>query len=475
MEFPDLADGSLDQYIQELKRSERMNFSYYKPHPKQLKFHLLGKTAFERLFLAGNRTGKSLSGSKEGSMHVMGCYPEWWDGKVFNQPITLWVLGVTNEQVRTTLQQYYIGDRATGRLGAIHPDLILKQTNKAGSSGGVDTVYVRHSSGGISTIHFKSYQQGREALQSAKVDVIHADEEPPYGIYTELLMRLMSVGGEQGIMMITATPLLGMTKVVHSFLSSNDIQISEGVEVNGKAYVQAGWNDNPHLLSVEKERLRTTLSPHEIECREKGIPALGAGMVYPVSEKGISCDPFEIPNYWPRFFGLDFGWNCTAAIFGAHDVDNDVVYFYAEYAKGQLTPEVHARDLLKMGADWIPGAYDPAGLQSDQQDGTNFARIYASSGMKYLIKADNSKEAGITAVLTRMQNGQLKIFNTLHGTFRELRMHARGDDGKAKKGNDHLMDAMRYAVMSGIKVGRKKNLNINRDDYYSNSGGYGYM
>ena len=39
-------------------------FLIYKPHDKQFLFHEAGKSAKERLFLAGNRTGKTYSASR---------------------------------------------------------------------------------------------------------------------------------------------------------------------------------------------------------------------------------------------------------------------------------------------------------------------------------------------------------------------------------------------------------------------------
>lgn len=433
----------------------KKSFLYYKPHEKQKNFHALGLNSKERLFLAGNRTGKSFSGAMETSMHLTGHYPSWWKGKEFKKAINAWVIGTTNDQVKTTLQKYYIGDPLTGDDGAIHPSLIIKKTSKAGIGGAVDTVYIMHASGDISTLSFKSYQQGREALQSARVDVVHADEEPPYNIYTELLMRLMSFSDSQdSILMITCTPLLGMTEVVNGFLSKNDVQVKENEIVSGKSYIQASWGDNPYLMESERDRLRSILSPHEIECREKGIPSIGSGMVYPVSETSLTCTPFEIPDFWPRFFALDFGWNCTAALFGAYDRDNSTAYFYAEYYRGELTPEVHARDLIRMDANWIPGVYDPAGLQSNQRDGENFFNAYRACGVNLVQKADNSKEYGLHSVLTMMQRGQLKIFSSLNNFWKEFRLYARDEKGVPKKGNDHLMDCMRYGITSGLSVAR---------------------
>jgi hypothetical protein len=71
-----------------------------------------------------------------------------------------------------------------------------------------------------------------------------------------------------------------------------------------------------------------------------------------------------------------------------------------------------------------------------------------------LSPAKNSKEEGILKALQRMQNGKLKIFNTLKNTISELRMYARNEDGIPNDTDDHLMDAMRYLVMSGLGTAR---------------------
>ena len=50
----------------------------------------------------------------------------------------------------------------------------------------VDTVRVRHVSGGVSTLTFKTYDQGRERWQGETLDLVAFDEEPPEDIYMEV-------------------------------------------------------------------------------------------------------------------------------------------------------------------------------------------------------------------------------------------------------------------------------------------------
>ena len=178
-------------------------------------------------------------------------------------------------------------------------------------------------------------------------------------------------------------------------------------------------------------------------------------MVYPISESRIVCKPFKFPDHWGKLYGIDFGWNPspTAVLFAAYDRDNDIVYFYDEYTATERTPQEHVTALSKKcpGFSKMPGVYDPAGKISGQKDGENLIQLYRREGVSFMYRADNSKEKGIQEVLQRMQNGTLKIFSTLHKTLKEFRMYARDEQGFPKKHNDHLMDAMRYIVISGIK------------------------
>ena len=36
--------------------------------------------------MAGNQLGKTLAGGVEAAMHVTGRYPDWWQGKRFDEP-----------------------------------------------------------------------------------------------------------------------------------------------------------------------------------------------------------------------------------------------------------------------------------------------------------------------------------------------------------------------------------------------------
>lgn len=207
--------------------------------------------------------------------------------------------------------------------------------------------------------------------------------------------------------------------------------------------VMAGWDDVPHLSERDKADMMASLPPHQRESRMKGIPSMGAGAIYPVPEEDVFVKPFQIPYFWPRAYGLDVGWKKTAAVWGAWDRDNDIIYAYSEHYRGQAEPAVHASAIQTRGK-WIRGAIDPAG--TNITDGTRVMELYQKLGLD-IVKADKSVEAGLLEVYQRLSTGRLKIFTTLENLRAEYRLYRRDDKGKVVKQNDHLLDALRYLVM----------------------------
>src|SRR5580765_1603690 len=156
----------------------------YEPYPRQAAFHAFGKTYRERLLLASNQTGKTFCASAEMSYHLTGLYPPWWQGRVFNDPIAAWAIGVSSELTRDSCQRLLFGRAAAPGTGLVPRRLVVDTTASRGVSDGYDTVSVRHVTGANSTIGFKSYQQDRAKLQAETLDVVWLDEEPPYDIYS---------------------------------------------------------------------------------------------------------------------------------------------------------------------------------------------------------------------------------------------------------------------------------------------------
>ena len=52
-------------------------------------------------------------------------------------------------------------------------------------------------------------------------------------------------------------------------------------------------DDVEHYTQEEKDRIVASYPEHEREARAKGVPTMGSGRVFPVSEESIRVDPFE--------------------------------------------------------------------------------------------------------------------------------------------------------------------------------------
>jgi phage terminase large subunit-like protein len=191
-------------------------------YPKHLEFFAAGKEHRERLFMAGNRCGKTIAGAYEVTCHLTGEYPAWWEGRRFECPIDAWVAGKRAQDTRDIVQLELLGKWGEFGTGMIPGDALLTWSRKERPAHAVDTVYVQHATGGVSSLGFKSYAEGSSAFQGTAKHVIWTDEEPDILTYVEADMRTMIVPGceEGGIVLVTFTPLQGWSDVVEAFLGS---------------------------------------------------------------------------------------------------------------------------------------------------------------------------------------------------------------------------------------------------------------
>lgn len=393
--------------------------------------------------MAGNQLGKTLAGAAEVAMHLTGRYPADWEGKRYDRPTT-WLAGSESyELTRDGVQRLLVGPPGKEEewgTGFIPADALQARTRRMGVSNALDSVTVRHVSGGASTILFKAYEQGRGKWQANTVDGVWFDEEPPMDVYLEGITR---TNATRGIILVTFTPLLGMSDVVARYLME---------ESEDRAVVTMTIDDAEHYTPEERAKIIASYPAHEREARTKGIPSLGSGLIFPVIEDEITVEPFDIPEIWTQIVGVDFGYDHPfGAARIAFDRDNDVIYVIGNYRKREATPIVHAAAIKPWG-DWIPVAWPHDGLQHDKGSGDQLASLYRDQGLNMLHEratwedGGNGVEAGIAEMLDRMQTGRWKVFSTCAEWLEERRLYHR-KDGRIVKERDDVISASRYALM----------------------------
>lgn len=310
-----------------------------------------------------------------------------------------------------------------------------------GVANALDSVTVRHSSGGLSTLLLKSYDQGRTKWQANTVHGVWFDEEPPEDVYFEGITR---TNATNGAIMVTFTPLKGMSSVVARYLLEDS---------DDRCVVTMTIEDAEHYTPEERAKIIASYPAHEREARTKGVPSLGSGLIFPVLEDEIIVEPRPIPDEWAQIIGIDFGYDHPfGAARIAHDRDNDVIYVVNDYRKREATPVIHSAAIKPWG-EWIPVAWPHDGLRKDKDpSGKEFRKLYEDQGLAMLPEKAEwegggyGREAGLMEMLDRMQTGRWKVFNTCTSWLEERRLYHR-KDGVVVDERDDVLCASRYALM----------------------------
>jgi phage terminase large subunit-like protein len=216
--FPDCTDGC-DPDSPDVMDHTGMCRVLYRKHVAFFNSHNR-----ERLMIAANRIGKTQAGAYETVAHLTGLYPHWWEGRKFETPVSFWAAGDTAKTVRDIGQLELLGPMNNIGSGFIPRHLIEHFSRKPGVTDAVETIWVKHAekehgAPGLSELGLKSYDQRRESFQGTKKHGIWLDEEPPEDIHVECLLRTAQTPDfTGGMLMLTFTPLQGLTPLVLEFL-----------------------------------------------------------------------------------------------------------------------------------------------------------------------------------------------------------------------------------------------------------------
>lgn len=441
--------------IQALIYAKKHNqMEVFRPYEWQEDFYAAGKTNKQRQILAGNRVGKSAGAAYEIALHLTGRYPDWWQGHRFTRETTIWCVGTTGEQIRDVIQFILFGRLHPPFDGGMVPaDLITKIVRAIGTPFLAKDVHVRHVSGNNSVCSLKSYTQNVSALMGASIDVGWIDEQPGSVEYGQVLTRTMTGDqGRGGLLIVTATPELGMNDVLQQWF--DDIQPGQWMRT-------VTWNDSPHLTEEVKDQMRAAIPPYQRKMREFGVPLMGAGLVFAVSEERYTIDPPVIKDWWRVAVGIDFGFGHDfAAIWCALDPESDVLYVYDEYLESGQVPAVHTAAIRARGP-FIPIAWPHDGDNTEKGSGEKLADLYRKAGANMTAKFSNLGagdrnfvEPGILELNERLQTQRLFISSKCQKLLGQMRVYHRDEHGKIVKKNDDAVDAMRYGALMTGRIGR---------------------
>jgi len=380
-------------------------------------------------------------------MHLTGEYPRWWTGRRWNRSIDAWVCGKAADALRDAAQFKLCGHLGedTWGTGMISKRCLGKFEKSRGIANGIDSLEVRHVSGGISRVTFKTYTQEPENWQGPRLDLVWFDEEPrTEKHYAEAIARLM---GRNGLSYLTFTPLAGPTEVVKRFIDDDEPT---------RAYFTMSMDEAKHIGDEEKARKFREYPAHERDARYHGKISLGEGAVYdtPATDIVVDVPLSQVPREWAKLWGVDFGIDHPfAATLYAWDRERDEHYILAEVRMRDAIPLQHADAMRRIAAN-VPVAWPRDGANREKSSGQPLATYYRQFGLQMLNepatfpppKGGYSLYAGVTEINGLMQARRWWVNRSCRGWFSEYAMyHFR--DGKIVPRDDDLLDSSRYAYM----------------------------
>ena len=414
-----------------------------KKHKKQMAFHKCRKR--NRWVFGGNRSGKTECGAVEAIWILRGIHPYRKNRKdAFGWSVSL------SQQVQRDVAQSKILKYLPKSWIA---DITMLSGRKDNPAGGIiDQIKIKNVFGGISTLGFKSCDQGREKFQGSSLDFVWLDEEPPKDIYEECLMRVMD---RRGDIFGTMTPLKGETFIY------NEIYLNR--RNNPEVWCEfMSWDDNPFLSKSEIKLLSESLDEATLDCRRYGKFSKGAGLVYPEFDLSAHViEPFAVPREWQDVISIDPGLNNPlSAHWYAVDWDGNV-YVVAEHFGAGMDVDEHARCIRDISAriGWktdgrgrISALIDSAANQRTLASPKSVAELFYEKGIVVNTNVNKDVFAGICRVKEYLKAGNgkpnLYVFNTCKNMIEEFSGYHWADGDAPVKRDDHCMDELRYYLMN---------------------------
>lgn len=414
-----------------------------KKHKKQMAFHKCKKR--NRWVFGGNRSGKTECGAVECLWMLRGIHPYRKNRKeVFG-----WAVSLSQQVQRDVAQAKILSYLPKSWIA----DITMLSGRKDNPSGGVvDQIKIKNVFGGISTLGFKSCDQGREKFQGSSLDFVWFDEEPPKDVYEECLMRVMD---RRGDIFGTMTPLKGRTFIY------GEIYLNR--RNNPEIWHQSmTWEDNPFLSKKEAALLETALDGASLDSRKYGRFSAGAGLVYPEFDEGVHViEPFDVPREWQDVISIDPGLNNPlSAHWYCVDWDGNV-YVVAEHFAAGRDLDYHAEAIKRISAriGWktdsagrVAALIDSAANQRTLASSKSVAELFTERGILVNTRVNKDVFSGIARVKSFLKRdngeGNLYIFSDCVNMIDEFKKYFWTDGDSPVKKDDHCMDELRYFIMT---------------------------
>lgn len=430
----------LDDLISQLTLKARTpDLDGYKPEPQQITFHK--SKARGRIVLGGNRSGKSYASVVEMLNYATG------QKENFPAPLHLRHVAV---------------DRPNG-IDKILKDLYKKLTPRRFLINGSfeeswkkEPPSLNLTNGSI--IEFMSYEQDLDKHSGTSRHAIAFDEEPDKAIFEENLIRLIDTNGHWWIAM---TPVEGMSWVYFDYVEPLQ---ENTLNANVELFI-FNTLDNSHLNIEAISELTQNLSEQDKEVRLRGKFISLSGLIYPF-DKERHVKELLFQEGLLTFAAMDHGLrNPTGWLW--IQVDSDGNYFVVDeiYKKGMLVKDIaQLVNLKNLIYSPLYSVGDPSIVNRNPINGQSVQTEYANHDI-FIALGNNDVDVGLGRVSELLnpntqEEPRLYISSRCENLIKELRRYRwsewsskkmqtkKEDKPSPLKKDDHLVDALRYAIMS---------------------------
>lgn len=414
----------------------------YVPHDKQIRFHSASEQG--RLYIGGNRSGKTVGGIIEDIYWLRGKHPY---KRVPPPPIRGRIVSVAlNEGVKKII--------IPELTRWIPPSDLINGSWEDSYNKSERTLTLSNGS----FAELMSYDQDVGKFSGTSRHFTHFDEEPPRDIFNECKMRLADVAGHWWI---TMTPVEGMTWIY-------DEVYEPGLEPDTNiAVIVIDSAENPYISTAEIENAISGMDDTEKQARKSGKFVQLGGLIY---GKTFKRDKHVIPTMtvnqliaikgWTHYASLDHGLNNpTCWLWHAVSPKGNVITYDEIYDSERLihsyAAEIHERH--KWEGRRQPDIYvgDPAIAQRNGQTGDSIQLAYIKEGIP-IVLANNDVKVGLEKVNRYLELGKCLITENCVNLIKQKERYRwkvyenakkRHDNNRREephKKDDHAVDSERY-------------------------------
>ena len=328
----------------------------YPLHDKQRAFvtSVIERQAKENWFIAANRSGKSDAGAYCGAylarFGVQSTKIQPGNVQVNDRATSGWVSALDFPTSRDVVQPKYF-DNGFVPPGQFHEPFIPKHEIDVWRD---HDQILKLKNGSI--IGFKSAESGRKKYQGAEKDWMHMDEEHPWEIYEESVIR---IGGRPLNFFCTATilPPEGINTTT-SWVFSKLIQPWQAGSLPHVKLFGASIYDNPGIAREEIARLEAIYpansTSRRIRLGGEWLPGIGGSRAYTSFERQLHVRPQPAASKMrPLCWLWDFNVEPMVSLVGQIDVEQGQPLYRIH--KEFVLDEGNIPDMCSLFSDHFPG------------------------------------------------------------------------------------------------------------------------